>query len=652
MALAPGRGGVELSAPPVMLDPYLLWAELTAYRDVARDARGRVGVLIECRGSVAQLQQAIDNGELPGIELPWLYRGGVVDPRQIHYCTAWVERDWLQALAGHVRRVKLGMAVDAPAAPGTVLQAHRRRRHCRAPVVIGVIDDFVAFAHPTFADQDGRPRVRFVWSQDARPPDSRVGGWWQATTQPGYGHELVAAAARGRPLSGAYPAVLPRVTHGTHVADLAAGHWPEDAAVVPDIVAVHLPRRGVDDTSGSALKMQTLDALHYIVERAGPRAGVVVNLSYGTMAGAHDGQSILERAFDELIALRRGQLHLVLPAGNAYAGRGHAVFRLTPAEPRRTLWWQVLPDDATPSFAEIWLPDRRCAEHIRVRVQDPAGRGSGWSRVDSVFPPPGTLPFEVDFAVIYLGAVADSTQGTMILVAVAATAGGGPARATAGLWQIELAYAGAAEPVELHAWIERDDTLPGRPPRGRQSAFVEAPGVELSAAGCFNSIANGERTIVVGGYVASNGEVAEYSGSGPTRGHRSGPSLLAPSEESRALPGLRAAGTAEADQVRIGGTSVAAPQITREIARLLSLRADPGPPRMSLAECLDALVPRVRAPDPQDPPESRQGRGRLPRERSAVPCPVTSAPAAAAAARALPVRKRRSRPAPDPSSAG
>jgi subtilisin family serine protease len=635
-----------------MLDPYLLWAELTDYRDVARDARGRVGVIVECKGSVAQLQKAISAGELPGVELPLLYRGGVVSPHDIRYCTAWVERSRLQALAARVQRFKLGMAVDAPEAPVAGPQAPRPRRHCLAPVVIGVVDDFVAFAHPEFADKDGKPRVRFVWSQAARPPDSRVVGWWQAGRHLGYGHELVVATARGRPLAGAYPAVLPRATHGTHVADLAAGHWPENAAVVPDIVAVHLPRRGVDDTSGSALKMQTLDALHYIVERAGPQAGVVVNISYGTMAGAHDGASILERAFDELIALRRGQLHLVLPAGNSFEDDCHAVLRLTRAKPKCTLWWKVLPDDATPSFVEVWLPDRKCAQDIRVRVLDPAGCSSGWCGVDSVFPPRGTPSSQVGVAVIYLGEVADSPRGTMILVALAATAGAGPARASAGLWQIELAYAGAADAVELHAWIERDDTLPGRPPSGRQSTFVEAPGVELRAAGSFNSIANGERTIVVGGYVASTGAVAGYSGSGPTRGRRSGPSLLAPSDESQALAGLRAAGTAEADTVRIGGTSVAAPQVTREIARLLSLRAKGGPPRMTLEECLDALVPRARGPGRDEPPVSRQGRGRLARDRSAVPDPATSAPAAVAAARARPSPKRRSRRAPGPSSAG
>jgi hypothetical protein len=310
-----------------MLDPYLRWAELTGFRDVARDSQGRVGVIIECSGTVAELQQQISKGRLPGVQLPALYReGGVVAAEDLHYCTAWVERDHLQALAGQVKRFKLGMAMDGYEPP----TAPRPSRHCSARVVIGIIDDFVAFAHPAFAAANGDSRVRFVWSQDAKAPASRAAGFWQAAQHLGYGHELVVASAE------AYPAVLPRATHGTHVADLAAGHWPDAAEQAPDIVAVHLPRRGVDDTSGSALKMQALDALHYIIERAGPQAGVVVNLSYGTMAGAHDGKSILELAIDELIDLLEGRLHVVLPAGNSYDARCHAVLDLAPDHPRQT----------------------------------------------------------------------------------------------------------------------------------------------------------------------------------------------------------------------------------------------------------------------------------------------------------------------------
>lgn len=631
-----------------MPDPYLRWAQLTDYRDVTCDAQGRVGVIVECDGSVAQLQQKIVDGRLRGVQLPALYRGGAIDPRRIRCCTAWVERRHLQDLAGQVRRFKLGMAVDGHALPPSPPRGAR----CSARVVIGVIDDFVAFAHPVFVGADGASRVRCVWSQDATAPASRCPHLWRPAQDLGYGHELDTGAVHGRALSEAYPAVLPRATHGTHVADLAAGRWPAGARQAADVVAVHLPRRGLEDTSGSALKMQALDALHYIIERAGPQAGVVVNLSCGTMAGAHDGGSILECAIDELISLLDGRLNVVLPAGNSYEARGHAVFTLDGSCRTQTLWWQVLPDDATPSFVEIWLPKGYAASRLSVKVDDPFGRTSGWRGIGAVFPPAGTPPSRADFGVIFLGQVADSPNGPMVLVALAPTAGRPPgaARASAGRWQIALRDDAAADnKVELHAWIERDDSLPGRPQRGRQSFFIDAGGesgrATVRAAGSFNAIANGRQTIVVGGYVASTGAVARYSGGGPTRGERTGPSLLAPSEDSPTQPGRIAAATSAADSVRMNGTSVAAPQVARLIASRLAQRGGKGPPRLTPQECLDGLVPLARGKDGHDP---RLGRGLLPPGGRRTTT-ATATDATARAGRRAPRRRRR---APDPSSAG
>ena len=207
------------------LDPYLLWAELTGYRDVARDSRGRVGVIIECRGTVAALQKKVVDGILPGVELPGLYGGGVVDAGKIHFCTAWVERPHLRALASEVRRFKLGMAVEGHALFSKAAQ--RRRRHCTSPVVIGIIDDFVAFAHPAFtAVQRHLPRALRLEPrryQACLPVGCRAAG---RLPDLGYGHELEHVPFRRTAALRGLPQLLPRATHGTHVADLAAGRWP------------------------------------------------------------------------------------------------------------------------------------------------------------------------------------------------------------------------------------------------------------------------------------------------------------------------------------------------------------------------------------------------------------------------------------------
>ncbi len=638
------------------LDPYLLWAELTHYRDIALDAGGRVAVAIECHGTVAALQRHIDAGRLSGVCLPAFYRGGGgVDPARIHFCTAWVEKGQLQALSSRVKRFKLGMAVDRHAVePPLGAGAHGDAR-----VVVGIIDDFVAYAHRCFRDATGATRVRHVWSQDGVAPRSPDGTRWQPLHESGYGYELCPAGVGADALRSTYPAVLHRATHGTHVADLAAGAEPAgEAGALPDIVAVHLPRRGVADTSGSALKVQALDALHYIIRRAGPQAAVVVNLSYGTMAGPHDGTSILEQAIEELVKLRKGQLSVVVPAGNSYEARCHAVLRLNSKNRRRTLLWNVLPDDATPSYLEIWLPEGAAA-HLRVKVTDPNGRSSATCRVSDVWPMPGGDPGQVDFAVIFLDTVADATQGTMVLVALAATRRARPqaVSARAGVWKVELSHGGTADLGEIHAWIERDDTLHGQPPRGRQSYFLDRhyvrpgrrPGQPpdndqacVQRRGAFNTIATGGATIVVGAYVAKDGRVALYSGGGPARGGGArGTTLLASGDDSVVLHGLPAAATAGIGKVRMNGTSVAAPQITRQIADMLRQCPAPAPPRLSRAQILRHLRKFVHSGPRNDDPREGMGRFRRPVRDS-----TTSAPAAAdtaATAGAATAGSRRSR---------
>ena len=70
-----------------------------------------------------------------------------------------------------------------------------------------------------------------------------------------------------------------------------------------------------------------------------------------------------------------------------------------------------------------------------------------------------------------------------------------------------------------------------------------------------------------------------------------GPDIAAPCDDSPSLPGLLAAGTRSGTRVRMSGTSVAAPWITRRLADLVS-RLPPGPPpdRLALRAALRAGV--------------------------------------------------------------
>lgn len=649
------------------LDPYLSWARLNDWAGAAiGSGDGReVALAIECQGTVTDLVAAVDRGDLPGVRIAEAYRRGpVIDPAGLHFCTATASLEALPALQSAVKRLKLGLAVPARPRDRVVAKRKASMAGARRPaaVVVGVIDDFVAFDHGWFRDGPGGSRVRRVWSQDGALPDCIAPEAWRAAALWPYGYELDTEAGRGggRMLRDAMPTVLRRAGHGTAVAALAAGAEPP-ARGAPDIVAVHLPSAGFADTSGRALKVQALDALHHIIACAGEDVPVVVNMSLGTLAGGHDGRSILEQAIDELVELRQGRLVVVLPAGNGYEARCHACIRLDAQHDRASLTWQVLPDDATPSYVEIWLPGP--GEMVEVALVDPSGRTRLEARHGSVrsWPADGRPVC----ALIRDERVADSDLGTMVLAALAPTAppDAGPA-APAGLWRIELRNPMRAEIGDVHAWIERDDSLPGRRVRGRQSRFVDAsytapgrtPGPPVDEgtsvvrrSHTLNSIAHGRHTIVVGGCEALSGRVAAYSASGPARTTASGrgaapgpgagcPWLLAPSDEGATLQGLRVPATRGVDTVRMNGTSVAAAQVTRMVAAWLAAAGPGGLTDGQLRSCIErTVIGRPRAAS------AREGLGRLPPTSARAGAATASAPSPA------PVHSRRAR---GPSSAG
>ena len=614
------------------LDPYLVWAWLTGYRDyLPAGAPRTIAVAIECLQGVAALAAAIKSAKLDVALSPfYLATDGCIGPETSHYCTATLPVDAVWSLLGLVDRLELGTAIDTTRPFGFPTFLPRQRM---AANVVGVIDDFIAFGHPCFAAPGPAllSRVTHVWSQSSERPDAVDQSQWRAPKDLGYGYELSSLAGAdgaGAPtldeLRQAYPRVLSRSSHGTPVADLAAGnHRDRKLVTEAEIIAVHLPKRTVADTSGGALSVQALDGLRYVMHRAGPSASVVVNLSYGTMAGPHDGSSIFERAVDELIDLREGRLAVVVPAGNAYESRGHALIELTKAKPSAALNWFMPPDSETPAFMEIWLPER-AASRVGVKVTDPTGRIIDIPNAPAICADDGRGPSESSFGVVYLKQVANGITGTMILVAVAPTSSKQADRvlAQAGIWTVTLTASPGAVVKPIHAWIERDDAVHGQPRRGRQSYFID-PGYQMPGQtptepsdnvqslvkrrSSFNTIATGANTMVVGGFVGKSLRSAPYTGSGPARaGQRRGPELQFRCEESPTLHGERAAANGAADSVRANGTSIAAPQFARQIAEWF--KTETTLPPTTIREKLATIVSKPKNPKPE-----REGCGTVSR---------------------------------------
>jgi hypothetical protein len=399
--------------------------------------------------------------------------------------------------------------------------------------------------------------------------------------------------------------------------DVACGLDPGDVTThSPRIIGVQLPSAVTADPSGGQLAPYVIAALIYIIRRADQVAAkegtgalpIVVNLSYGLNHGPHDGTSLLERAIDAITQLRRASnaFTVVLPVGNSQLTRCHARFSLDPGA-ARTLPWRVLPDDATPSFLDIWLPANAQTNQVEVEVKTPVGTTLGVAREGD-----GLLSWASGCTAFYPKSPGGAMRNLIWLALLPTTTQSATDDiAPSGTWRVAVSNVGS-QALDINAWIWRDDTPMGFPIRGRQSRFDD-PDYErfddhgrlnesdtgpsyVKRDGSINGIATGRDTVVMGGWRHRGADIAAapYSASGPilapvTAVPPPRPDAAARSEHSDACHGILAAGTRSRTVVAVDGTSVAAPQAARVISALM-VAGSPGD-RAALAAAATAYPP-------------------------------------------------------------
>lgn len=498
-------------------------------------------------------------------------------------------------------------------------------------VMVGVIDDAIGFANARFRTRSGtvhNTRLHAFWGQDldvggTTGPQPSLGAvldrnwidnalaYSASPTGPDEEH-FYRAAGLDYTQTG-HKAWGRRGGHGTVVMDLAAGLDAADVTPVsPVLAAVQLPVAITADTSGVQLPSYVVDGVNWILScataagTAGAPLPCVINLSYGTLDGPHDGTGLLDAALDEKITLWRAAGHkvsIVLPSGNGHLSQSHGALKI---RPRRsgTLRWRVLPDGKTPSFVEIWLPRDAAYGQVAIRVRSPAG-----DAIPVGVPPPWLEEGQevawptANTPLLWMrhhGPGPQPGNRRLITIGVFPTARLQDADAIAppGTWTIELYNRGPGN-LTIDAWVRRNDTPMGYPIRGRQSRlsdrdYLEArfrsdgrvqeddvPLCSVQRYGSINGIAVGRQTVVAGGMRARDLSTAPYSAAGPTIAPlaaggppRKGPDALVTAEHSYARGGVLAAGLRSGSTVALNGTSVAAAQLTRVVAHALAAGED------------------------------------------------------------------------------
>ena len=187
-------------------------------------------------------------------------------------------------------------------------------------VVVGILDNGFEFGHPSFYDSTGTTlRIKKVWVQFDNSGTAPSGF--------SYGTEYATQAdilAAGTDYT--------NTGHGTHVAGIAAGCGAPDGngsryrGIAPgaDMVVV-----GVDGDPAASF-----DAIRYVHNYArSVGKPCVINMSYGTLVGPHDGTGSFDRMIENYLHTNpTDSIVLVSSAGNSGETRNHLHKQFSPTD--------------------------------------------------------------------------------------------------------------------------------------------------------------------------------------------------------------------------------------------------------------------------------------------------------------------------------
>jgi hypothetical protein len=613
-----------LHSSGLKIDAYLLWALQTGFRYFDTSTSGRTVLLV-------MFAKALDDSTRTRLQHADLWICPFFDGYS--YATVTASIAGLDQQLGQLKSLgALYCELGMPVAPPTSFELTDLPQPMESgpDTVVGIVDDGCPFAHQHYLRPDpAAPRVRYIWDQGGTnpafgdpPPPFTYGRTYDASlldqiiadsTSNGVVDEDAAYGLAG------LPSLRRPTSHGAQVMSHAAGSARQLTGRAPpnplsgrtDLAFVQLPPAALDDPTGRWLDGYGLAALQAIrfYAREGhvkPAEKIVVNLSYGPQTGPHDGSAVVEAAIDEMTQAATGYIfQVIVPSGNNHLLRAHAQFDL--AQHGGCIEWFVSPDSQLPSFLEIWLPDDVSLDDVELAVDTPGG-----DHLDVTAPVPQTNTRPEGIAVVE-GPEPDKHVHVLLWVAPTARPAFDASAAslvlgTPGRRRVTVKpLGGKVLQGIVHAYLSRSDANMGRSRRGR-SGHLESPGyepdgvkapddhlhdqeplgpAEVVAQGSLNGIGTGARSIVIAGYRHSDRLPAPYSASGPSRGTRTGPNWAYPTEESRVLRGLLAAGNRSATVLRLQGTSFAAPQYARELAATPGAVLPPAPPPNPVPEWLE-----------------------------------------------------------------